>query len=643
MLMAEARNRMDNPSPDVLFQEIYLPDDQDFSTGTFRIRIKQNALITPAEPGPKAISSLALIAPRFQISVSVNPGTREIPVLLGRADGSDPIAVAFFFLPPELDTSLLHDFEVTFEDWQVISLTMDGAALRRSAATQTRPPSVAGVIKAKEGEPMSIPRLGPQSPRAFTVEEQKRVITAIDFELPFALEGLEGRLPLTVLLRQDVPGDVGIRTRQRHPDEIARSLGLAHILPPTSGVIVATGDPHGRINVSTLQFQFRGFVDLTNRGEVLEQCLDSANRIIECYRMAKHDFRVRKVAKTDILFYGARHFLDGQVFNDCYDPVAAVILVKAQHFPCDPMLMDALWFSYARSADLWERLMAEARHFLAVGEHRLAVVTAFTALELVLMRSNGKNLKAFCARGGLRVDPLPIPGSRKSVIDCLEFLNGHNTELRLDLGLAGRMLSHYNKRNLIVHRGMMRIAEDQARECVQDTYLLIRHVFEILHLSVVAQVEIVSLPPSNAAFPVMRVEGPEWGVVIWCASESLNASLTKQQTGEQVCVGIPWQNLNWAPGQRAAILLTYNAWTGETKLAFNGPESVGRSECSMGSIDATLVRSYSIEMPEEIMRPVSPGSCLVWPRVVEPEQLVLLGSLFIPISDETSDASEEDC
>jgi hypothetical protein len=62
----------------------------------------------------------------------------------------------------------------------------------------------------------------------------------------------------------------------------------------------------------------------------------------------------------------------------------------------------------------------------------------------------------------------------------------------------------------------------------------------------------------------------------------------------------------------------------------------------MGCIDATLVRSYSNEMPEEIMRPVSPGPCLVWPRVVEPEELVDLDSLFIPISEDTADDSEED-
>ena len=78
----------------------------------------------------------------------------------------------------------------------------------RCAETATQPPPVAAMVRAKEGEPISIPPLGPQSARTFTVEEQKRIVTALDFELPFALEGLEGRLPLTVVLGEDVPGDV---------------------------------------------------------------------------------------------------------------------------------------------------------------------------------------------------------------------------------------------------------------------------------------------------------------------------------------------------------------------------------------------------------------------------------------------------
>ena len=129
--MPEARNRIDNPAPELSFQEIYLPDDQDFGTGTFRFQAKENTLIPPAKPGPKGIAAIALNAPRFQISVTVNPGTKEIPVGLGRADGSNPSAVAVFLLPSDLDTGLPHEFEVTFQNWQVISLTMDGTTLQR--------------------------------------------------------------------------------------------------------------------------------------------------------------------------------------------------------------------------------------------------------------------------------------------------------------------------------------------------------------------------------------------------------------------------------------------------------------------------------------------------------------------------------
>ena len=108
-------------------------------------------------------------------------------------------------------------------------------------------------------------------------------------------------------------------------------------------------------------------------------------------------------------------------------------------------------------------------------------------------------------------------------------------------------------------------------------------------------------------------------------------------------MSIPWSSLNWTPGQKAVILLLYNAGTEEAKLVFNGPGIVVQSRCTMGVVDASLLNSASIEMPEAIMRPVFPGPFLVYSRVVEPEELVGIDSLFIPISDGTSDTSEENC
>ncbi len=122
--MSEVKNRQNNPSPELDFQEIYLPNDQDFGTGTFRFQAKKYKL-TPT----KVIAAIALNPPRFQIAATLNPGTKEIPVGLGRADGSDPISHTTFLLPSPIDTAKSHEFIVTFENWHVISMTMDGIPL----------------------------------------------------------------------------------------------------------------------------------------------------------------------------------------------------------------------------------------------------------------------------------------------------------------------------------------------------------------------------------------------------------------------------------------------------------------------------------------------------------------------------------
>lgn len=127
--MWHSTNRIENPSPELLFQEINLPHEGNFATGSFRTKTKPNTLTPPTQPAPKAITAIAIKKPDFQISININPGTRQIPVLLGRADGTDPLTRAVFLLPHSLDTATPHDFTLYFQDWQVISFTMDGTAL----------------------------------------------------------------------------------------------------------------------------------------------------------------------------------------------------------------------------------------------------------------------------------------------------------------------------------------------------------------------------------------------------------------------------------------------------------------------------------------------------------------------------------
>jgi hypothetical protein len=129
--MSEVRNRSDNPAPELAHQEIYFPNDLDWGTGVFRFRTKKNMIVPLRKPTPKAICAIALNPPRFQVSAAINPGTGEIPVLLGHADGSNPLSSALFLMPPKCEVSRPHDFEVAFSEWQITCMTMDGQQLMK--------------------------------------------------------------------------------------------------------------------------------------------------------------------------------------------------------------------------------------------------------------------------------------------------------------------------------------------------------------------------------------------------------------------------------------------------------------------------------------------------------------------------------
>lgn len=117
-------HRQQNPSPEIEYSVIAIPDENDLGTGRFITLLKANALSSA-----KAIASMVVNVPAFQISVNINPGTREIPVLLGRADGTDPISGRLFVFPSTVNPQDTHEFVAKFKSWQVTSLELDGQSL----------------------------------------------------------------------------------------------------------------------------------------------------------------------------------------------------------------------------------------------------------------------------------------------------------------------------------------------------------------------------------------------------------------------------------------------------------------------------------------------------------------------------------
>jgi len=122
--MSEIKRRQTNPSPEIDYAEIHIPDDRNLGTGSFVNVTKRGALA-----GAKAVSSIMVNPPVFQISVNFNPSTNEIPVILGFADGSYPISRKTYFFPENLNVSDSHEFKVTFKDWEITGLSMDSGLL----------------------------------------------------------------------------------------------------------------------------------------------------------------------------------------------------------------------------------------------------------------------------------------------------------------------------------------------------------------------------------------------------------------------------------------------------------------------------------------------------------------------------------
>jgi hypothetical protein len=123
-IMKEIRHRQQGGNPEIEYSEIYIPNDKDLGTGTFTTVLKINALLKN-----NPIISIMINIPIFQISVNINPQTREIPVLLGKADGTDPISKKIFLISPE-DMARNRIYVASFKNWEITDLSANGIELK---------------------------------------------------------------------------------------------------------------------------------------------------------------------------------------------------------------------------------------------------------------------------------------------------------------------------------------------------------------------------------------------------------------------------------------------------------------------------------------------------------------------------------
>jgi len=444
-------------------------------------------------------------------------------------------------------------------------------------------------IDVKLGKHISIPPSGPYVPKNFNDDEKKRVTTFIDFELPFAIEGLQGEIPCFVEFEGGKKVQVILKTRQKHPKDIATSLRLAGLQPPRTGVIVGYGDRYGRINISAIQFKIAGFVDIQEGAQLFEDCLSWTNRFIEIYRRAKQDFTLRRITKDDIFAYLMAHLFDGNQFNEIIQPVADMSIQVLHDFPDDPMSKSLIWFHSQQPDELWIRLIDEAHHYLSLEDYRMAVVNSITALENVLKIAHGKNVKEFFERYEVPFSRWKDRESRKSITVCLNLFNLLCDEVHLERELTERILQYYALRNAIVHSGQMRVSAEKGRRCVADIYFLIRYLLDLIHLSVSLSLKLASLPAEDQ-FELFRMYSDEISLQIDCKGTLLTVTL-ETTDGTTTRLQADFSQAEWIIGERGTLLVTYDAHAKIAKLFFDTKEVDSAINCQHGYIDASLLRT----------------------------------------------------
>jgi hypothetical protein len=124
--MPEFTHRQDRPGAHIRYGEVRFPDGDNLGTGTYSVATDRHALT-----GNDAVAAVLVNRPVFQLALELNPQTREGVVTFGRADGAEPALQSVYRLPPDAPAGDEMLFVVTFDNWVVQSLTLNGQPLEK--------------------------------------------------------------------------------------------------------------------------------------------------------------------------------------------------------------------------------------------------------------------------------------------------------------------------------------------------------------------------------------------------------------------------------------------------------------------------------------------------------------------------------
>ena len=124
--MTEIISSEQKPVPGVDYSQIRIPDEENLGTGTFTILLEHDAMskINP-------IVSAIINEPVFQLLVNIDSEVKQVTALVGKADNTPPISREVFILPENIKLPDAHKFEITFKDWEIKDVMMNGDNLEK--------------------------------------------------------------------------------------------------------------------------------------------------------------------------------------------------------------------------------------------------------------------------------------------------------------------------------------------------------------------------------------------------------------------------------------------------------------------------------------------------------------------------------
>ncbi len=125
--MAEIKSREEEPLPGITCSEIHIPDENILGTGTFITVLEEGAF---GKKNP--IISSVMNEPVFVLILSMNIAIESATAMIGKSQNTPPLDRKVFNIPKDIDGKGVLSFNVSFNDWEITGIDLNGNSLEQA-------------------------------------------------------------------------------------------------------------------------------------------------------------------------------------------------------------------------------------------------------------------------------------------------------------------------------------------------------------------------------------------------------------------------------------------------------------------------------------------------------------------------------